>query len=101
MTDDPRENQAPDQAGARQRSGLSALLVGAVLVFTMVAPPDWKVYAPLLFLIPLLANVVTRRRRRNAGQTQPDCGTIPHPSPDPYSHSPKDPKDPRRYKPIG
>jgi hypothetical protein len=97
MADDLRESQDPDQisgekgAGARRRSGLNALLVGAVLLFTMVAPPEWRVYAPLLFLIPLLANVVTKLRGRNAGPTHPD----------PYSHSPKDPKDPRRYKPIG
>jgi hypothetical protein len=97
------EFSAEESARARRGARLNALILAAVLLVSMVAPSPWNLYAPLLFLIPLLAAIVSRFRRHYPDPAHPDYGsmTILSPGTDPYSYTPKDPKDPRRYKPIG
>ncbi len=73
------------------------LLVFGLLTF---APQPWAVFAPLLLLIPLLQAVRDRMRRSSSphgGTHSPEAGSYP----EPYGAEPRDPKDPRRYRPIG
>lgn len=73
------------------------LLVFGLLTF---APQPWAVFAPLLLLIPLLQGVSDRMRRGSPaeGRVHPPEGGA---RPEPYSREPRDPQDPRRYRPIG
>jgi hypothetical protein len=78
------------------------ILLGAVL------PPEYKAYAPLLFVVPFIISVANKLRQAGENPADPSQNpayvpTEPEraPSRDPYSYRPKDPKDPRKYKPIG
>jgi hypothetical protein len=89
-------------------SGLNALILGLVLLLGVVVPPPYNAFAPILLVIPLIIAVVRKARQagERSGSPQPNQTYSP-PVPDsdhsvqPYSYTPKDPKDPRRYKPIG
>ncbi len=97
-----------DVLDARKRQHrLNALTLAAVLLLSTVLPAPYGAFAPLLFLIPLLFALVNRIRQARAGvEAAPDVSS-PRPEDEetpviePYSYTPKDPKDPRRYKPIG
>ena len=60
-------------------------------MLTTFASYPWGLLAPILFLAPL--GYAIMRRLRAAGKTEPTL--------EPFSSVPKDPQDPRRYKPIG
>jgi hypothetical protein len=77
-------------ARERTRTRINALVLILVLVWTTVAPYPWSLFAPLLFVLPLIYSI----RRRLHGRAAVPAG-------EPYSCAPKDPMDPRRYKPIG
>ena len=106
--DDQSEEISPDAlAASKRKARLNALLLVAVLILSTVAPTPWNLFAPLLLIVPIIYAFVNRLRRgtptpeqraRSAAQQNPleARSTI-----DPYSYTPKDPKDLRRYKPIG
>jgi hypothetical protein len=77
-------------AQAKMRTRINALALLLVLFLTTVAPYPWNLSALLVILFLPLYALVRRIRSRNS----PTTGG-------PYSYVPKDPKDPRRYRPIG
>jgi hypothetical protein len=94
---------------AKKRSRLNGILLACVFLLSIFLPRAYKAFAPFLLLIPIVWEIVIKMRQ--SGKIPSD---IPHrethttpPAPDyaspaePYYHKPKDPKDPRRYKPIG
>lgn len=74
----------------KARVRINALVLALVMILALVAPPPWNLFAPVVFVVPLIYSLVTRLRSARAPSTQ-----------EPYEYRPKDPKDPRRYKPIG
>ena len=87
---------------------LNALILAGVFLLSVVLPPAYKVFAPVLFIIPVIINVVNKIRQAgeksgNPPQDRTDSPSMPNQIPpvEPYTYTPKDPKDPRRYKPIG
>jgi hypothetical protein len=102
-------NDLPPQAieATKRRNRINALVLVGVFLLSAFAPSPWNLYAPVLFLIPLMYGVIRRIRRSfmEPGSSQSEEGR-PGPSGrsnnyEPYSCTPKDTKDPRRYKPIG
>lgn len=95
----PDERDAVDDlppeavAAARKRSQIKALLLAVIMMLAVVVPAPWKGYTPLLVVLPLLYLVMTRVRGK-AAAAEPPSRT------EPFSEAPKDPKDPRRYRPI-
>lgn len=93
---------------AKKQGRLGALVLVGVLLLGIVLPPAYKAFAPILFIIPFAINVANKIRKireksQNPLQEQPHSPAIPEriPSLEPYGYKPKDPKDPRKYKPIG
>jgi|GEM_PF-3102526 len=105
----PGNDRTPESSEkAKKPWGLNALILAGVLLLSAVLPPGYKAFAPFLFLIPIILNVVNKVRQadENPANTAvdptystPTSNRIP--SDDPYSYEQKDPKDPRKYKPIG
>ena len=83
---------------------IAVFLAGIVLPVASLAPSPWNVVAPTLSLIPMVYAIVQRIRKPGAsGERLPetlmryaDFSDLK----EPYSCTPKDPKNPRRYKPI-
>ena len=107
--DEKRDDLPPEAVeAAKKRSRINALILGAVFLLLTFGPRPWNAYAPVLFLIPLIYALVSRMR---AGSTMQGPYSIPSsptppqgvdsPGAEPYSYTPRDPKDPRRDKPIG
>ena len=93
---------------AKKQGKLGALILVGVLLLSIVLPPKYKAFAPVLFVVPFVMNVVNkirqaREKSQNPLQEQPHSPPVSEkiPSLEPYSYKPKDPKDPRKYKPIG
>jgi hypothetical protein len=91
---------------AKKQGKLGALVLAAVLLLSIVLPPEYKAFAPILFIVPFGINVVNkirqmREKAENPLQEQPHSLPDGIPSIEPYSCQPKDPRDPRKYKPIG
>jgi hypothetical protein len=109
-TDHSSEDDIPSKAvkKVKKRSLLNALILAGVLVLGAVLPPAYKAFAPLLFVIPFIIAVMNKVRQAGEKQENPARGQsysprVPDgiPSLEQYTYKPKDPKDPRRYKPIG
>lgn len=105
---EPKEDDLPREAveAARRRSKINALVLGAVFLLMTVAPHPWSSYAPILFLIPVIYALVSRMRRASSLPVPSSSQSAPTQRADglrvdPYSSTPRDPKDPRKYKPIG
>lgn len=77
-------------ARQKARVRINALVLALAMVLATVAPPPWNLFAPFAFIVPLVYSIVTRLRSARPPATI-----------EPYEYRPKDPKDPRRYKPIG
>ncbi len=86
---------------ARRRSRINALVLGLVFLLLTVAPHPWNLYAPILFLVPFLYSLVSRMRRIPGSSQMAQPQRMNAPVQEPYSCTPSDPKDLRRYKPIG
>jgi hypothetical protein len=86
----------------KRRSRLNAVILGLVLLVYMYGPPRWKLFAPLLFLLPVLYSLLSRLRGASIESDRPVTREIDAepPAAEPYSYTPRDPNDPRRYKPI-
>jgi hypothetical protein len=96
----------PEQINvARRKARINAAVLIAVLLLVSLAPYPWNVFAPLLFLVPLIAAISNRLRLGiaplDALSTSASAEKQASPAEEPYSCIPKDPKDPRKYKPIG
>lgn len=103
-----RRDDLPPEAvnAAKKRTRINALILGAVFLLLTVAPHPWNTYAPLLFLIPVIYSLVSRIRGASNVPGPSPSQSVPPQEPDsrrpePYSYKPRDPKDPRKYKPIG
>jgi hypothetical protein len=97
----------PEQIdAARRKARTNAVVLIAVFLLISLAPYPWNIFAPLLFLVPLMVSILNRVRRGSAPlDALPDNTSAPperHASAveQPYSYTPKDPNDPRRYRPI-
>ncbi|MBN2321210.1 MAG: hypothetical protein JXR49_19175 [Acidobacteria bacterium] len=79
---------------------LNSLILVGVLLLGAVLPPEYKAYAPLLFVVPFIISVANKMRQagENSGDPSQNPNYAPH---EPYTYKPKDPKDPRKYKPLG
>jgi len=88
-TEPPDELSQEELAQQKTRTRINALALALVLIIAAVAPQPWNLFAPLLFLLPLLHSLVLRIRSR----TVTLHGDL-------YSYRPKDSKDLRRYRPI-
>jgi len=103
-----RHDSEPEAAQAdKKRLRLNALIILLIPVLVgVVLPRPYRGLAPFLFLIPLVISLVNKFRKADekSGNSPPNQ-TYPMPHQDhsvePYFYAPKDPKDPRRYKPIG
>ena len=91
----------------KRQTRLNALTLAAVLLLGAILPAPYSSFTPCLFMIPLLFALLNRiRQARTEAETATDRSS-PRPERkdapvvEPYSITPKDPKDPRRYKPIG
>jgi hypothetical protein len=106
----PEDNGAhPDKKEAAKKvSHLNTLILAAVFLLGLVLPSTYKILAPFLFLVPWIISLVNKARKAGEISGSPSPAKAYSPSVhdqsqsvDPYSFTPKDPKDPRRYKPIG
>jgi len=93
---------------AKKQWRLNALILAGVFLLGAVLPSEYKAFAPILFVIPFIIGIVNKIRQAGENPENPsqDHTYSPSmsdriPSSEPYSYKPKDPKDPRRYKPIG
>jgi hypothetical protein len=102
MNDESGEIRAEDIAASKRKARVNALTLGLVFVLGAFAPYPWKAYTPLVFLIPVFYRVYTRIRRPDGSpEIRPPTQIAETGTEEPYSYTPRDPKDPRRYKPIG
>ena len=97
-----------DSGKDKKQWRLNALILAGVFLLSVLLPPKYKAFAPLLFAIPVIVNVVNKIRQISEKPANPsEAHSYSPPIPDqisplePYTREPKDPKDPRRYKPIG
>ncbi len=106
-TPSPNDDLPPqDVEAAKRKSRLNALVLGLVFLLVTIAPYPWNLLSPVLLLVPLIYSVIDRMRRAPASTgSVSGRSALPQrmgaPDLEPYSSVPKDPKDPRRYKPIG
>jgi hypothetical protein len=100
---EPDDLTADEVAQSRRKARINGLIFAAVLLLGVVAPPPWNMYAPVLLLIPIVLGLLDRLRRLtiqgDSAEHRPARDDAP--AAEPYAYTPKDPKDPRRYKPIG
>jgi hypothetical protein len=89
-------------AARKRRSRLNAVILALVFLVYSYGPPRWKLFAPLLFLLPVLYSLLSRLRGASIESDRPVTREIDAEPPvaEPYSYTPRDPNDPRRYKPI-
>ncbi len=101
----PDDLPAEVSEARKRQTRLNALTLAAVLLLGTLLPAPYNTFTPILFIIPLLFALVSRIRQARAGAEAPLDRSAPEqkdgPAVEPYSFTPKDPKDPRRYKPIG
>ncbi len=102
QNDDGAESATADKKWSR------LMIVAAVFLLGVFLPPEYKPYSPLLILaLPLVAFLKKVRQAGAVGMDSAQNRSYSHiesetgRSLEPFSYTPKDPKDPRRYKPIG
>lgn len=93
---------------AKKQRQLNAVILGMVFLLGIVLPPKYKALAPVLLLIPFIIGIVNKFSQTGKNpENPPPTHTYSPPKRDQipyrelYTYKPKDPKDPRRYKPIG
>ena len=111
MAERMRSAKAEDTLSADEKKikrKVTGLLFAGVLLLGALLPQRYKAFSPLLFLLSPLFDVLSKLHTDSVqtgssrhGGTQ--SGSMPEPpqSGEPYSYTPRDPKDPRKYKPIG
>jgi hypothetical protein len=106
INDETEDLPKEEVEAAKNRTRLNALILAAVFLILTLAPSPYNMYAPLLFLIPLIYSIVGRARQASGAPTLPGNGQHIEPTSqesdhaEPYSYTSKDPQNPRRYKPI-
>jgi hypothetical protein len=87
-------------SSARNRNRLNAVILLLVFALLSFAPQPWAALAPLLLVIPLAHSAAGRMRRGVSSPARPQHmeGVAQF---EPYVQEPRDPGDPRRYRPIG
>ena len=77
---------------------LNTLILAGVFLLSVVLPPKYKAFAPLLFVIPFIINVANKIRQADNTPENPsqDNNTYTAPAPD---RTPA--QEPYTYKPIG
>ena len=101
---DSDDLSAEDLAESKRRTRINALAMFLFFLVSALLPRRWKLLAPLVLLIPLIYRAVARMRNNSKSplESGESLSHIPAaPVNEPYSYTPSDPKDPRRYKPIG
>jgi hypothetical protein len=104
---EPEDLPNEEVEASKRKSRINALILAATFVIITLAPDPYKFFAPLLFLIPVILSLINRMRNasNDSGIHAKDLSaqpSIPKPNGfEPYSYTPRDPQDPRRYKPIG
>jgi hypothetical protein len=101
----PEEEAKEDSGRDNKLSRINALVFGLVFLAVVMAPYPWNTYAPLLFLLPLVYSVLNKLKQRAGAEEDVKDPRLPqsqesYARPEPYTFKPRDPKDPRRYKPI-
>jgi hypothetical protein len=101
-----QDSQSEAAQAAKKRSRLNALIILLIPVLGTLLPSPYKACAPLLLLIPLFISLADKfRKTEGKSANSPAIQTYSIPNKDrfvePYLYTPRDPKDPRRYKPIG
>jgi hypothetical protein len=92
---------------SKQRNRINALVLAGALAIITLAPDPYRLFAPLLFLIPVILSLVNHLRKSSNGSPAQTASFPPQKEmpksgvSDPYSYTPRDPRDPRRYRPIG
>ena len=106
----PSEDDLTPEASEKTKKQwrLNALILAGVFLLSAVLPPKYKAFVPFLFVIPIIIAVVNKIRQVSEKSESPSHYPTDSPhmpdritSHEPYTYEPKDPKDPRRYKPIG
>ncbi len=106
----PLKNDNPPETSEKVKKQwqLNTLILAGVFLLSVVLPPEYKAFAPLLFVIPFIINVANKIRQADKAPENPSLDhTYTTPASDrisahePYTYKPKNPKDPRKYKPIG
>jgi hypothetical protein len=107
-TTEGKEPTPETREEAKKWARLNALFLMVAFLLGFVLPPRYRIFVPFLFVVPLIISIVSKVRQAAAKSGNPESYqtyTPPMPdlsnSVDPYSYTPKDPKDPRHYKPIG
>jgi len=107
QTDQANDLPPEEIDAAKRRNRINALILVGVFLLSALAPSPWNTYAPVLFVIPLIYSLINRLRSSSVatGSFRPEAkqrgpSSLPA-NYEPYTDTPKDPKDPRRYKPIG
>jgi len=102
-----RPTEAEGESKKRSRL-LHFLIALSVVPLGILLPPSYKIFAPFLMAIPTIIDVVNKARMsgekhsthlRNQAYIPTLSSNIR--SLEPYTAIPKNPEDPRRYKPIG
>ena len=86
-----REKKEKDKKRSAQLDVL--IWVYLTLLSFVGLPKTYKVFAPLLLSVPVILKVVNKIRQSSESSDQTAPSEL-------YYYKPKDPKDPRRYKPI-
>ena len=101
---EPEDLSKEEIAAAKRKTKVNAITMFLFFLVTAVLPYRWKPFAPLALLVPLIYRLYTRLRDASSSAPAPGVN-LPQapemPRKEPYSYTPRDPKDPRRYKPIG
>lgn len=111
MVEQTGSNKKTDTSAAeekKRRKKITGLLFAGVLILGALLPSRYKALAPLLFLLSPLFDVLGKLRDDSiqtgstpGNETQSTYMPPLKSSSEPYSYKPRDPKDPRKYKPIG
>jgi hypothetical protein len=89
----------------KRQSRINALVFGLVFLLVAIAPYPWNSYAPLLFLLPLIYSILNKLKQKSGAEegvqdSQLTGSRESNTRRQPYSQRPRDPKDPRKYRPI-
>jgi len=89
----------------KRQSRINLLVFGLVFLLVMMAPHPWNTYAPLLFLLPLIYSMLNKLKQKAGAEEEVQDSRLPrsresYARAEPYTEKPRDPKDPRRYRPI-
>jgi hypothetical protein len=101
---DAEEFSREEVAESRKKTRLNALILLLIFILSVVVPYPWNVYVPLLIVVPMVYALVARLKKVSPSRMDSDKanpGLNGSSTVEPYARAPKDPHDPRKYRPIG